>query len=302
MPTTTNEALSIGVPIVGDIVNAVATGAQNKKSRRFAREMYDRQRADAIADWNMQNDYNSPAGQMARLRAAGLNPNLVYGNGADAQSQGTVRSSGVPGAQFDAPRFSSGDVMSQYFNAKIQQAQYDNLRAQNTVATQDALLKAAQVIQTTAATGKTKADTASTEFDNQLKSELKQTSIEAARAGVQKTLADTAYTLDSNDRAKAQNAASIQEALERILRSRAERATIPLQRREILARIGNINKDAQLKQLDINLKRNGIQPGDPLWMRMLGQLLERWIGNTEKHEKGKKQGAEELRRYYPATP
>lgn len=33
-------------------------------------------------------DYNTPVNQMKRLREAGLNPNLVYGNGADAQYAG----------------------------------------------------------------------------------------------------------------------------------------------------------------------------------------------------------------------
>lgn len=31
--------------------------------------------------WNLQNAYNDPSAQMARLQAAGLNPNLVYGGG-----------------------------------------------------------------------------------------------------------------------------------------------------------------------------------------------------------------------------
>ena len=41
--------------------------------------MYDRQRADALADWNMQNQYNSPAEQMKRYKEAGLSPHLIYG-------------------------------------------------------------------------------------------------------------------------------------------------------------------------------------------------------------------------------
>lgn len=31
--------------------------------------------------WNRQNEYNSPQAQMQRLQEAGLNPNLIYGNG-----------------------------------------------------------------------------------------------------------------------------------------------------------------------------------------------------------------------------
>ena len=34
-----------------------------------------------IKFWNMQNEYNTPANQMARLKKAGLNPNLIYGSG-----------------------------------------------------------------------------------------------------------------------------------------------------------------------------------------------------------------------------
>lgn len=40
------------------------------------------QRKHEWAMWNAQNEYNKPINQMARLREAGLNPNLVYGNGA----------------------------------------------------------------------------------------------------------------------------------------------------------------------------------------------------------------------------
>lgn len=277
MPIPVIPLIAAGAQLGGQALNAAMTAKQNKKSRDFSREMYGRQRADALEDWNMQNEYNSPAAQMERLKAAGLNPNLVYGHGADAQSQGTIRSSGVPGAEFNAPRFDAGDVMSSYFDSKIKQAQYDNLRTQNTVSEQEALLKAAQIIQTTASTGKTRADQASVEFDTMLKNQIKEISVEAARANLNKTLADTQYTLDSNERAQAQNASSLQEAAERILRSRAERSKIPLEKKLIERQIEALKNDWKLKQLDINLKEKGIQPHDNIFLRMLGQLLDKGV-------------------------
>lgn len=45
-----------------------------------------------VAQWNRQNEYDSPAAQMQRLQAAGLNPDLVYsqlGNGQPAQMMAT---------------------------------------------------------------------------------------------------------------------------------------------------------------------------------------------------------------------
>ncbi|AKI26874.1 DNA pilot protein VP2 [Microviridae Bog1249_12] len=38
---------------------------------------------------NQQNEYNSPVQQMARLKAAGLNPNLIYGSGGNVGNQPT---------------------------------------------------------------------------------------------------------------------------------------------------------------------------------------------------------------------
>lgn len=55
-----------------------------KKQRKHEREMYERQLADSRQNWSMENQYNSPEAQMQRLKEAGLNPNLVYGNGANA--------------------------------------------------------------------------------------------------------------------------------------------------------------------------------------------------------------------------
>lgn len=71
-----------GANIGQNVASGILQGAQNRATRKFAREQYDRQRQDNLADWTMQNEYNSPTSQMARLREAGLNPNLVYGNGA----------------------------------------------------------------------------------------------------------------------------------------------------------------------------------------------------------------------------
>lgn len=48
----------------------------------FENRRYNKQRSDMLADRDYQNQYNSPVAQMERLKEAGLNPNLVYGNGA----------------------------------------------------------------------------------------------------------------------------------------------------------------------------------------------------------------------------
>lgn len=78
---TGTEIAAVAAPVVQGLSSGLFANAQNKRIMRFQREQYDRQRQDSLSDWHMQNAYNDPAAQMQRLRDAGLNPNLMYGQG-----------------------------------------------------------------------------------------------------------------------------------------------------------------------------------------------------------------------------
>lgn len=73
--------------------NLAAVREQNKANRELAELQYKRN----LDMWERQNVYNSPAEQMKRLTDAGLNPNLIYGNG----SASTGNAANPP--QYDAP-------------------------------------------------------------------------------------------------------------------------------------------------------------------------------------------------------
>ena len=51
------------------------------ESYRLNKDVFDYQNAANVDFWNMQNEYNTPAQQMSRFAEAGLNPNLIYGQG-----------------------------------------------------------------------------------------------------------------------------------------------------------------------------------------------------------------------------
>lgn len=266
--------------------NIAFASSVNRSSRKFTREMYWMQRADALADWNAQNEYNSPAAQMERLRAAGLNPNLVYGHGSIGES-GAIRGSSPTSMNFKTPDLDFQNGIGSYLDAQLKTQQLDNLKAQNTVITNEAILRAAQVDATIAGTDSTRIGTERKSFDLGLAGELRNTSLEMANAQLQKVRVDTSVALDANERAMLTNNMSLKEAAERILNSRQSRS-------ESVQRISNMkdaqvglvqdnmtkvairnltNKDVELRQLDINLKRLGLQPSDELWQRILGRLL-----------------------------
>ena len=82
----------LGLGLADSVVNAVSSlfGArkQDYYQRRqmsiaqdYQKELMSKQFNSQLMMWNLQNKYNSPAAQMQRLRDAGLNPALVYGNG-----------------------------------------------------------------------------------------------------------------------------------------------------------------------------------------------------------------------------
>lgn len=275
MPAWLIPAIGAGVSLLENVLGSSAQAKQNEAARQFSLDMYNRQRQDALSDWQMQNTYNSPVEQMKRLKAAGLNPALVYGNGATTVG-GSVRQSSVdayrPTAfRPDLSQFSNS--LSAYYDIKIKEQQLDNLRTANTVAQQDAALRAAQVLSTQEGTANTRTDTARRQFDLDLAQSLRETSVEAAKAGLRKLQTETDISLSANERAAAMNAQTLQKGAIEILNLRKQGALTDDQRREIEQRIRNLQKDERLKQLDINLRRLGMGPGTPFWLQMLGQLL-----------------------------
>ena len=128
-----------GANLLGQGINAYAQGKMNRKTRLWNEKMYGMQRRDALADWTMQNAYNSPAAQMERLRAAGLNPNLVYGHGADAQG-GIIRSTDVKGWNPQAPQFDLGSAMGQFTSTMVAHQQMQKM--EQSMALTDAQIQA----------------------------------------------------------------------------------------------------------------------------------------------------------------
>ena len=61
---------------VGGLIGLAGTVLQNKYNKDLAKYQNDMN----IANWNMQNEYNTPANQRKRLEEAGINPASVFGS------------------------------------------------------------------------------------------------------------------------------------------------------------------------------------------------------------------------------
>lgn len=120
---------------------------QNKALSEYAydREMqqWERENQANLDFWNMQNSYNSPAEQMKRYQAAGLNPNLIYGqsNTADqltAASSPSYNATPMQAEQMQGnsgvgDNFSIGDPVKEYYQVLQMQQSLENAEKQGKV-------------------------------------------------------------------------------------------------------------------------------------------------------------------------
>lgn len=93
---------------------------QAQINRDFQGQMQSQQMQWNEDMWNKQNDYNTPANQLARASAAGINPNAIFG-GLSSQAQAVGGVSGVSGAQASGPAASAASVPTVMGQSKFTQ-------------------------------------------------------------------------------------------------------------------------------------------------------------------------------------
>lgn len=96
-----------GASIIGSVGSYLSNLRQARTAKRNTdrtiqanREMAEYAYSKDLEMWQRQNEYNTPEQQMERFRAAGLNPNLMYGQGSSGQA------TQMP--QYNAPRMDYG--------------------------------------------------------------------------------------------------------------------------------------------------------------------------------------------------
>ena len=192
-----------------------------------------RANAQNIKFWNMQNQYNHPSQQMARLKAAGLNPNLVYGG----SPSGTSGAASPIGTAKAAPQDFQNPVMQGFDAVK------SNVQSNNTIAqTNLTELQSALAVDKLDISGATK-----------------QFAKELIEANLQKQLLQNikiqaeAYTKNQ----------TIQIAI--------EQAATKLSSAK--ATLKGTQLSNEVKAFEVNLNKMGIRSSDPFYLRLIQQIL-----------------------------
>lgn len=202
----------------------------------------------ALKLWHMQNSYNSPQEQMARLKEAGLNPHLMYGQGTVGNTSSPASSGSTRGSALKSPDVKSYsraqsrnilqgmDIFGQYQNFKSTQAQIDNLEASTAVAQQDEYYKAMKTANEVLSNQRGK-------FQFNLNKELRETQVEAAKANMEK------------------------------VKNEAQKSLYDSQQSKIGVNIRGL--DQKLKKHSLKLREEGLNENDPAYMRILIQQFKK---------------------------
>lgn len=125
---------------IGTIGNLFTGGMSARKQYKYQSKLMDKQNQQQIDFWKMNNEYNTPFNQRARLEQAGLNPDLMYGG------SGNMPQSQMPGAASgSAPNVDYGsfsDNLRFAMQAQVMDAQVSKIEHENQLLAEQALSQA----------------------------------------------------------------------------------------------------------------------------------------------------------------
>lgn len=125
---TFGQSFGLGAvsPVLQSAGSIIATHMQNKANKELAEYSFDQQRK-MIQE---QNEYNSPAAQMARYKEAGLNPNLMFGGIDSGQQSGIAKYEAPTMQRPDIPQVDLLSSMQLMLQARKNEAEIRNIDAQ----------------------------------------------------------------------------------------------------------------------------------------------------------------------------
>ena len=126
---------------IGSIGNFFTGGMSARKQYKYQSKLMDKQNQQQIDFWKMNNEYNTPFAQRARLEQAGLNPDLMYG-GSGNMPQSQMPSAASPGSAPNVDYGSFSDNLRFAMQAQVMDAQVSKIEHENQLLAEQALTQA----------------------------------------------------------------------------------------------------------------------------------------------------------------
>lgn len=246
------------LPAIGSAVGTISGIFNNKKNREETKQQNADDRNFQREMWDKTNAYNSPLEQMNRLKAGGLNPNLVYGNGATTTASNVTPTSSKP-----MPMPNSGEVMNSFFSSIVdllqKNAQKDVMASQIALNAQDLKNKGITEDNLNLDFQKKNEDIIRSRRENSLGSELYQNTMDGQK------FATKAKELENKEKeiklafAQESQQLAVYEAYARL--------------RTASANMAQTEVETMLKREALNLRKKGIETSDNALVRIFSDLF-----------------------------
>lgn len=283
--------IAAGGALLGGGLSAISNKNSNKTNLQIAREVnesnknlaeyqmsYNREMADLeyqrnLDMWSKTNAYNSPASQMARYQEAGLNPNLIYGQGTSGNAVGTPS---YHAPRYERPTMQAAKVMptlTQFagaisdmarttLGALRDSAQIKNLNEQ----TELAKYQQDKVKQDTL-TGSVEqlvkgAQHMGLKISNEQKHRLMEVNIQQAMENLWKTESESRKIN-----------AEITNVFERNRGMQTSRQLTELQKRKVLGEIKLLKQTHNIRDFNQRMNEIGVNTQDPSWLRIITRAV-----------------------------
>jgi len=253
------------LPAIASGVGSVSSLFDNNQNRGEISRQNELDRQFQLDMWNRTNEYNSPIKQMERLKAGGLNPNLVYGNGAT-----TTANNITPMASKPLPAPNTGQVLQ---SGIMQIADLEQKRLQNDLVASQIFNNGLMSEKITQDTNKAVANTNESlfksrnlELDNQMnqfefgkQKELRQVSIDGQIQLAKKTMLQNK---EAEINMLTLNPRNQQQLLESYARLKL-----------MQSQLNNQQLDNAIKSEIKNLRQKGLNESDNVLLRLFSDLL-----------------------------
>lgn len=250
MPDDYSQDFATAAGLASQIYNSSVVAADSKRGREFAREQMNTQRSWALEDWNKQNEYNAPTAQMARFKAAGLNPHLIYGQ---SQTAAPIRATESAKGEFKHAPIDAMAILGplmQYMQIDKTRAETDNIKAMKDLIINKTYLTDSQVKATDL-----KNDLLTDTWYSQ-KSAIEQNARGLALKNLQ-IEANTTFTNEENARRALMSSQNMQQAALKLVGMQLENEKTEIGKLYLRQMIKNLQADEKLKYQDIKFNEMG---------------------------------------------
>lgn len=252
-----------GTALAGSALSGYLGYRSTQQANRQQMKLAEYQNRKNLEMWHMNNAYNAPQAQMARLKSAGLNPNLVYGTGTVTGNTASQPS------KYEAPNIQPytgwnlgvGEASSIYLNARRNEAEVKNMQEQNYNLQAQRDLVRQQITSETFKQAQVAASTAKNKYDLGLAKKLEKYSLEAASLNIDKMNSEILKT--GSDVAVNEARISLMGFEKELSKARYDNLVVATAR---------LKQDMNFDKFEQDLKEIGIYPNDPLYSRLMVRL------------------------------